>query len=102
MKRRLSTERKKRSWVWDYFEESKENPGTNLDSSTKLAKCTILNCQSPFVKVKNHNTSNMAYHLSHTYGITRKIEENSEDSEHPQDAVVEFSTARPDRFKIVC
>lgn len=39
----------------------------------------------------------MAYHLSHAHGITRKIEENSED-EHPQEALVEFSKADQDRI----
>ncbi len=83
--------------MWDNFEESKEK--LCQDVATKWAKCTIPDCQNPFVKVKNHNTTNLAYHLSHSHGITKKIGENSEDSDLPQDAMlVDFSKADQDQI----
>ena len=67
-RRRISNERKKRSWVWEYFMEDNEKLDPN--KSTKWAKCKIAGCLCPSVKTKNRSTSNLAYHLKQVHGIS--------------------------------
>ena len=98
MKRRLSNERKKRSWVWKYFEEDKAK--IENDKSIKWVKCTVPNCNNPSMKLKQSNTSNMAYHLNHDHNISKGVNDNS-DEETQQDSVLsEFTKAEQDLIDV--
>jgi hypothetical protein len=68
-KRRLSNERTKRSWVWEYFDIHADNSSNEKD--IQWVKCKIANCNSK-IKVKKFNTSNMIYHLNHSHQIHNK------------------------------
>ena len=74
MKRRISNERKKRSWVWEYFIE--DNEKVEPDKSTNWVKCKIDGCHTPSIKMKNRSTSNLAYHLKQVHGILQRIIRN--------------------------
>ena len=88
MKRRISNERKKRSWVWKYFEDDKEK--IENDKSIKWVKCTILNCNNSSMKMKKFNTSNMAHHLKQEHKILNEANDSS--CEETEDAIlIEFS-----------
>ena len=79
MKRRLSNGRKKRSWVWKYFEDDKEKEKNDSDKSYRWVKCTIEDCKNPVVKMKGFSTSNLAYHLKNAHSITPDKDEESSD-----------------------
>lgn len=97
MKRRFSNERKKRSWVWKYFEDDKAK--IENDKSIKWVKCILPNCMNPSMKLKQFNTSNMAHHLNHDHKISKDVNDTSD--EETQDAIlVEFSKADQDLIDV--
>lgn len=94
MKRRISSERKKRSWVWEYFIE--DNEKVEPDKSINWVKCKIQDCKTASIKMKNRSTSNLAYHLKQFHGITTN-NANEEISEEITESKIEiFSKAKQD------
>ena len=79
--------------VWEYFVEDKEK--LDPEKSTKWVKCKVNDCQNGSIKMKNHNTSNLAYHLKQVHEISPG--KNDETSEEMTDAKLEdFSKADQD------
>jgi hypothetical protein len=98
MKRRLSSERQKRSWVWKYFEldHTKIN---GKDKSNKWVKCVVPDCKNPSLKMAKSNTSNMAHHLIHDHKIFKDVNDASEEEEE-EEVLIPFSKTDQDLIDV--
>ena len=70
--------RKKRSWIWEYFEEVDINEQTN-DKGEPLKRCKVLDTEGKMyeaVHVNDGSTGNAINHLLSEHDITREGKRN--------------------------
>ena len=75
MKRRLSKDRIKKSWVWQHFEIDHT---IAVEKDVKWVKCQHLGCTATAsLKITSHNTTNMARHLKSVH----QLQKNDDDED---------------------
>jgi hypothetical protein len=74
MKRRLSKDRKKKSWVWQHFEIDNT---IAVEKDVKWVKCQHPGCTTASLKITTHNTTNMARHLKSGH----QLQKNDDDED---------------------
>jgi hypothetical protein len=81
---RFQKERKKRSWVWLHFEESKELD----DSGRKEVTCTYNGCKEK-IRFKDFNTTQMSSHLEIKHKLLPPSKTNKDDEENDNTEIKE-------------
>jgi len=61
-------ERKKSSWVWEYFEKDPHKRGSNKEG-VKFVTCLVEKCQDPGIRVVKGNTTILSHHLRKEHDI---------------------------------
>lgn len=70
-------ERKKTSWVWQYFEK---DPRKRFNEREKYVLCKVDTCDDRSVKTVGGNTSLMAHHLRKEHRILPPLKADARDS----------------------
>jgi hypothetical protein len=69
----LPKERKRTSWVWEYFEMDSSKKSANGE---KYAKCQVKRCEDPVVTIRSGSTCSMSTHLWKEHEIYRPMKED--------------------------